>query len=121
MTPIERDIQDNYIRKATIYNIVDGDTADAIIDLGFGITTKQRIRFELIDTPERGQDGYQEAKSFVTDLLLNKDVYIQTFKYKSGGWGRYMGWIYLPREDGTLINVSELVLQEGLAVVWEKK
>ncbi|MCY7865927.1 thermonuclease family protein [Bacillus spizizenii] len=121
MTPIETDIQDNYIRKATICYVVDGDTADAIIDLGFGITTKQRIRFELIDAPERGEEGYQEAKDFVTDLILGKEVYLQTFKYKGGGWGRYMGWIYLPNEDGTLTNVSELVLQEGLAVVWKRK
>lgn len=113
-------IQDNYIRKATVCHVVDGDTIDVIFDLGFNITTKERIRFEIINTPESGAPGFQEAKDYLIDKILGKEVLIQTYKYRSGGWGRYMGYVYLPQEDGSFLDLSEVMLDLGLAVPYKK-
>jgi len=113
-------IQDNYVRKATVCHIVDGDTIDVIFDLGFDITSKQRIRFEVVNTPEKGQEGYQEAKDYVTEQLLGKEVLIQTVKYKSAGWGRYLGYVYVPNEDGSYTNLGDALLELELAVPYQK-
>ena len=55
-----------YQYSATVYNVVDGDTIDVVVDLGFKITTKQRLRLNGIDTPEKGQPGFNEAKEWLS-------------------------------------------------------
>lgn len=107
-----------YIYKAKCINIVDGDTADFIIDAGFRITTTQRLRFVGIDTPERGQPGFREATEFTREHLLDKECYVHT--EKSDVFGRYLATIYLPHgeaNDGTelFLNFNEYLLQEGFA------
>jgi len=44
--------------------VVDGDTVDALVDLGFKIQTIQRLRLARVNTPERSQPAYTEAKEF---------------------------------------------------------
>lgn len=94
-------------------NVVDGDTADLVIDVGFKLTTTQRVRFLSINTPERGQRGYQEAKDFVISKILDKDLVVET--YKSDNFGRYLAVITV---DG--VNLNNLLLSEGLAVPYVK-
>ena len=67
--------------------VVDGDTLD-INDI--------RIRLSLVDTPERGQDGYQEAKNFVIDICLNKkgEVDIDDGQRRGDRYGREVGVVY---------------------------
>ena len=48
-------------------NVIDGDTIDVDIDVGFDFSTVQRLRLEGIDTPERNEPGYGTAKQFVID------------------------------------------------------
>lgn len=101
-----------YQYNARIVYVVDGDTVDALVDLGFGNFTKKRLRLYGIDTPERGKPGYNEAKQFVIDKVLNQDVIINTFKDKEEKYGRYLAEIYLA-EDPTFINDQLVML--GLA------
>jgi micrococcal nuclease len=104
---------DNYIRKATVINVVDGDTIDAVVDLGYAMTTVQRFRLLSINTPERGQEGFAEAKQFVEDSILNRTVYIQS--EKSDSFGRYLANVYVDN-----YSLNELLLSKGLAVPFKK-
>lgn len=97
-----------YNFRATCTNVVDGDTADLVIDVGFHLTTKQRVRFLGINTPERNQAGYQEAKDFVIESILGKDIIVQT--YKTDAFGRYLATLYV---DNVNLNVE--LLEKGLA------
>jgi len=98
-----------YEYKARIESVVDGDTVDAIIDLGFKTSTRQRLRLARIDTPERGQDGYAQARDFVTCAVLDKAVNISTEKISK--WGYYLATITLP--DGR--DLSSALIEAGLA------
>jgi micrococcal nuclease len=99
--------------KATIYNVVDGDTVDVNVDLGFKIFTKQRLRIIGIDTPERGQPGYTEAVTFAKETLLNKEIKLTTFKVSK--WGYYLASIELENN----VDFGELIIQKGLAKFYD--
>lgn len=97
-----------YVYKGVVTYVVDGDTIDVEIDLGFKISTKQRLRLARIDTPERGQEGYQEAKDFVTNCVLNKEVLINTEKVSKFGY-------YLAEVIVQAKNLSDMLLDGKLA------
>ena len=86
--------------------VVDGDTLD-INDI--------RIRLSLVDTPERGQDGYQEAKNFVTNVCLNKkgEVDIDDGQRRGDRYGREVGVVY---RDG--INLNKALMENNLARIY---
>lgn len=92
-------LEDNlYMYRAKCYNIVDGDTADFWIDVGWNTYKDKRLRFLYVDTPEKGQENFREAADFVSDKILNKKVVVQT--YKADNFGRYLGVIwYKENED----------------------
>lgn len=98
----------DYIFAAVIYNVVDGDTVDAELDLGFKLKLKQRLRLSGIDTPERGQPGYNEAKTALIESVMTKRVSIIT--HKPSKFGYYLADIFV---DG--ININEKMLTEGFA------
>ncbi len=114
-----------YEYKAKLIRVVDGDTIDAEIDLGFKIFIKERIRFAGIDTPEsRTRNKHEKswglaAKSRVIDLLGgdNSDFILTTELQKKGKFGRILGSIVL--YDGT--EVSAVLLSEKLAIPYEGK
>lgn len=108
---------DLYVFRAICTNVVDGDTVDLDIDLGFRRRTSERIRLSAIDTPERGDAGWHEAKAFVTDLLLNKTCYVKS--YKTGNFGRWLGDVYVERPDG-LQSVNELLMVYGHAKTYKR-
>ena len=122
MSQIKMLIKPDYVYKVhSVDRVVDGDTVDLIIDLGFSIFTNQRIRIADINTPElRGgtdetKNKARIAKARVEELLSTGDIYIKTKKDKTGKYGRYLGYIYVSK-DNTDINVGEVLLNEGLAV-----
>ena len=108
-----------YTYKATIINIVDGDTVDAIIDMGFKIHTTQRLRLNRIDTEEMHDANLEkrklaiEAKEYLRNTLLNKEVIIET--RKSDSFGRWLAEIVC--ED---ININNVLLEKNLASLWKK-
>jgi micrococcal nuclease len=81
-----------YTYKAVIVEVYDGDTYKADIDLGMGvIKRKEKIRLAFVDTPElKGEERERglEVRDHVKELILNKEVYIQTFKDRKGKWGK---------------------------------
>lgn len=97
----------DYLFPARVVNIVDGDTFDAIIDLGFGIRRRVRVRTRDIDTREisfveTGSEEYQRGMahldqfgSWVQDSRDKSDVswpfYLYSYNYKTGSYGRIIG------------------------------
>lgn len=92
-----------YNYKATVVNVVDGDTLDCLIDLGFGIQVQQRVRLYGINvyettlrddqTPEEKLLGL-ECKQYLVDLFIQGDPNIVISTYKGQGkYGRWLGVI----------------------------
>ncbi len=95
-----------------VKNVVDGDTIDVIIDLGFDILFASRVRLAGIDTPEsRTTDKAEkvlgiEAKEYLKKQFKDsKSVVIRTEKMDSSEkYGRILGWVYVNGESESLNN-----------------
>jgi micrococcal nuclease len=95
-----------------VKNVVDGDTIDVIIDLGFDILFSSRVRLAGIDTPEsRTTDKAEkalglEAKEYLKKHIKDaKSVVIRTEKMDSSEkYGRILGWVYVNGESESLNN-----------------
>lgn len=104
-----------YVKEVT--KVIDGDTIDVVIDLGFSILYKSRVRLAGIDTPEsRTSDKYEkelglEAKKYLADRIKNASkVVIRTEKMDSSEkYGRILGWVYLDGESNSINN--EMILK----------
>jgi len=100
-----------------VVKVVDGDTIDVIIDLGFDLSKKERVRLAGIDTPEsRTRDleekklGLEAKEYLATNLKEAKEIIIQT--EKDGKYGRMLGWITL-NDDITPFN--QFMIDRGYA------
>ena len=103
-----------------VKNVVDGDTIDVIIDLGFDILFSSRVRLAGIDTPEsRTTDKAEkalglESKEYLKKHLKDaKSVVIKTEKMDSSEkYGRILGWVYV---DGSTVSVNDKMINDGYA------
>lgn len=108
-----------YTYKANLIRVIDGDTIDAEIDLGFGVFIRQRVRLYGINTPESRTKDLEEkerglaAKQRLTELL-KKQFIIETILNKRGKFGRILGTIYVEDADST-ININQQLVEEGFA------
>lgn len=108
-------------RVHSVDRVVDGDTVDFTIDLGFGVFTKQRIRLAGIDTPElRGgtvesKELAKKAKARVEEFLSSGEVFVKTEKDRTGKYGRYLGYIIIVKHSGIDFNLNEILVEEGYA------
>ena len=114
-----------YNYKISPLKVIDGDTIDAEIDLGFDIKTKKRIRFMGINTPEsRTRDLEEKARGLAAKdrvkQLLDGCKNITLHSHGVGKFGRCLGEIMLDMVDGqeklTLVSLNELLINEGHAV-----
>ena len=103
-----------------VTNVVDGDTIDVIIDLGFDILFSSRVRLAGIDTPEsRTTDKTEkalglEAKEYLKKSLKDaKSVIIKTEKMDSSEkYGRILGWVYV---NGDTVSLNDKMINDGYA------
>ena len=109
-----------YEYRCEITRVVDGDTVDAVIDLGFDISYSSRVRLYGIDTPEsRTRDLDEKARGklagkFLSDSILHADdVVIQTKLDKKGKFGRVLGIIVA---DG--VDLNQAMIDNYLAVAY---
>lgn len=112
---MSNNLEDNlYMYKAKCYNVVDGDTADFMLDVGFKTYKDKRVRFLYVDTPERGSKNFNKATDYVIDKILDKKVILQT--YKSDSFGRYLGVIWYKENeyDEEYRLLSNDILDKGL-------
>ncbi len=107
-----------YVRK--VENVVDGDTIDVLIDLGFDILFQSRVRLAGIDTPEsRTKDLKEkalglESKEYLKKALKDaKSVVIKTEKMDSSEkYGRILGWVYI---NGDTVSINDMMINDGYA------
>lgn len=119
-------MEPNYIYRCTVTRVVDGDTVDADIDLGFNLFTKDRIRLMGMDTPESRTRNLKEkslglaSKARLKELLKaaapikgkrgKKSVFLQTSKQGKGKFGRILGALWVNGE-----NVNQVLIAENHA------
>ena len=119
---------EKYIYRGKLDRVVDGDTIDALIDVGFDIWVKKRIRYKGIDTWEsRTRDLAEKAKGLEAKAR-NKELLIEVsensgyFRLKSygvGKYGRVLGQIFIQDKDGKQYNINETLIAEGHAYEYE--
>jgi len=109
-----------------IDKVLDGDTIDVTIDLGFDLYKKERVRIAGVDTPEKrtrdleekalGIDATNWLKEKLTETIKgDEELLIRTeLKGGVGKYGRLLGWLYIG--DAT-ISLNEQMIEEGYA--WE--
>jgi micrococcal nuclease len=94
-----------------IEKVVDGDTVDVFIDLGFSVWHKERIRLAGIDTAEKNTPLGKALKTFMITELEGKVIKLQVSKPDK--YGRYLGKIYLTKES--TVSINDQLIKSGLA------
>lgn len=113
-----------YTFRAVVTNVVDGDTLDCDIDVGFKVHMHQRVRLHGVNTPELRSrlDSERflarEAMAFVKSAVLGKEVYIQT--YKDDVFGRYLARVYFHQKD-KLHCLNDILLEQDIASPFMEK
>ena len=115
-------------RVTEINKVVDGDTIDVTIDLGFDLYKKERVRIAGVDTPDKrtrdleekalGLDATEWMKKNLEGAIDGDDeLTIRTeLKGGVGKYGRLLGWLYVGDEE---ISLNELMIQEGYAWAYD--
>ena len=119
---------DKYIYRTKLDRVVDGDTVDALIDVGFDIWFKKRIRFKGVDTWESRTRNLEEkalglkAKARTKELLekvSSKSGYFRIKSYGLGKYGRVLADVFIMDKDGKQWNVNETLITEGHAYIYD--
>tara|TARA_R100000388_G_scaffold80261_1_gene58932 strand:+ start:134 stop:499 length:366 start_codon:yes stop_codon:yes gene_type:complete len=111
-----------YKYKCKLVRVVDGDTADVLIDLGFDTWRKSRLRFKGVDTWEkRTRDKEEKVKGIAASAFTQKylemnggNFVIQS--YGKGKYGRVLAEIFIEGEDKSL---NQLLIENGHAYVYD--
>ena len=116
-------------RVTKIVKVLDGDTIDVLIDLGFDLFKKERVRIAGVDTPEKrtrdleekalGIDATNWLKKKLEDTIAGDgdELTIRTeLVGGTGKYGRLLGWLYI-NED--LISLNEQMIEEGYAWAYD--
>ena len=115
-------------RVTEIVKVVDGDTIDVLIDLGFDLYKKERVRIAGVDTPEKrtrdleekalGLDATYWMKKQLEDTSAgDEELTIRTeLKGGTGKYGRLLGWLYVGEDD---ISLNEKMITEGYAWAYD--
>jgi len=112
---------DLYTYRAWVKRVLDGDTLEAVVDLGFGVRSVQTLRLRAIDCPELISKEGKEAKAFVEQVLACSvdrgpcpAILIKTTK--SDKYDRYLADVWVTSKDGKQLYLNNELLQKGLAV-----
>ena len=125
MTPPSRKSCYNF-RVVSVDKVLDGDTIDVTIDLGFDLYKKERVRIAGVDTPEKrtrdleekalGIDATNWMKEHLEETINGDDELIIRTELKGGvgKYGRLLGWLYVGDD---VVSLNEQMITEGYA--WE--
>ena len=115
-------------RVTKIDKVLDGDTIDVTIDLGFDLYKKERVRIAGVDTPEKrtrdleekalGIDATNWLISKLTETIKGEDELIIRTELKGGvgKYGRLLGWLYVGDDD---VSLNEKMIDEGYAWAYD--
>ena len=100
-----------YVYKASVIRVVDGDTVDLIIDLGFDTSRKERFRLYGVDAPEMQTEACKAAKAWLIEALQPLEaIYVQTIqlstKAKRDKYGRFLAVLYDHMPDPDSIRTT---------------
>ena len=127
MTPPNRKSCYNF-RVVEINRVLDGDTIDVTIDLGFDLYKKERVRVAGVDTPEKRTRNLEEKELGIdaTNWLKEKlegavagddDLVIRTELVGGvGKYGRLLGWLYIGTDE---LSLNEQMITEGYAHAYD--
>jgi len=127
MTPPSRKSCYNF-RVIKINRVVDGDTIDVTIDLGFDLYKKERVRVAGVDTPEKRTKNLEEKalgidatgwlKAKLEETIKGEEELIVRTELKGGvgKYGRLLGWLYVGDSD---ISLNEQMITEGYAHAYD--
>lgn len=90
-----------------VVKVIDGDTIE--------LNNSERVRFSGINTPEKGECYYQEAKDILKSVILDKEVYLEKDRTDKGKYGRLLRYVYY---NGVLVNA--FLVERGYAKVYDK-
>jgi len=114
-----------YEYKCKVKRVVDGDTMDVILDLGFDVLHSVRVRLAGIDTPEsRTRDLDEKArgklsKAYLKESIKGKKIVLKTkIKDSRGKFNRVIAEVWAEFEEGSLRNINELMIKECHAVIY---
>lgn len=100
-----------FFYRAKVEKVIDGDTMDLLVDLGFDVHHRVRVRLHGINTPESRTSDLREkelglkAKSFAEDWTVrHREVYIQTVKDKKEKFGRILAKVYSDENKTACLN-----------------
>ena len=119
---------EKYIYRGKLDRVVDGDTIDALIDVGFDIWLKKRVRFKGIDAWESRTRNLEEkakgleAKARLIELLdkvSSKPGYFRIKSHGLGKYGRLLGELFIMDTNGNQISINEQLIEEGHAYVYD--
>ena len=119
---------DKYIYRAKLDRVVDGDTVDALIDVGFDIWFKKRIRFKGVDTWESRTRNLEEKKKGLATKARTKELlekvssksgYFRIKSYGTGKYGRVLADIFIQDKEGKTIFINETLIKESHAYVYD--
>ena len=110
------DNPDAFVYQAELDRVVDGDTVDVVLDLGFDVKLhKQRVRLHGIDTPESRTRDLAEKKLGLAAKKRLQELCVGKFKIKSLGKGKYGRILGIPyTENGE--DICQILIKEGHAV-----
>ena len=119
---------EKYIYRAKLERVIDGDTIDALIDVGFDIWIKKSIRYKGIDTCESRTRNLEEKEKGLAAKTRNKELleeisskpgFFRLKSYGVGKYGRVLGEIFIMDVNENTICINNQLITEGHAYVYE--
>lgn len=100
------------IAQDTVVNVIDGDTLE-VYDNG----SIQIVRLLCVDTPEKNQTGYEEAKIFLQSEVLGKQIVLQSSITDKDNYGRLLRYVYV-NESGNMIFINKLIIDRSYGTLF---
>jgi len=119
---------EKYIYRGKLERVVDGDTIDALIDVGFDVWVKKRIRYKGMDAWESRTRNLEEKAKGLEAKARNKELlekvsdkpgYFLLKSYGVGKYGRVLGEIFIRDAEGNEMMINETLVTEGHGYVYE--
>ena len=114
-----------YSYRADIVRLIDGDTVQADIDLGFNVSIRLKLRLYGIDTPEvRGEErlfGLESKAALEAMIERYAPITVQTLKDITGKYGRYLAILLGVDEGGVVVNLNDQLVKGGWAKSYGEK
>lgn len=112
------DLSPLYLYSARVVSIIDGDTFDLGIDLGFGIEIRDRVRLFGVNCPEISSSEGIQAVEYINSLVkVDQQITIRSIKNRREQYGRYLVIIYLESDPNKISkSLNRMLLESGNAV-----